>query len=191
MIYTALDHIRDELNQSFRYQQDTGEDRVVVSNIVEQDGSVPPHVDNKVLMFLVNIEKETAGSQRAAPAPTGEGPAAVYGPPLCLNLHVMFAAHFSGDNYDESLKAISHTVSFFQRRRELHPDVVEGAAGRIDRIVMDIENLDIRDLGSLWGVLSGKYLPSVLYKVRMVVFASPDVSDVESTITSVETRIGG
>ena len=39
---------------------------------------------------------------------------------------------------------------------------------RIDKLVLDIENLNIQDLSNLWGLLGGRYLPSVYYRVRMV-----------------------
>ncbi len=41
--------------------------------------------------------------------------------------------------------------------------------------VLDIENLNIKDLSTLWSAITGKYLPSVIYKVRMVAFDSGDV----------------
>ena len=47
--------------------------------------------------------------------------------------------------------------------------------GRIEKLILDIENLSIQDLSNLWGSLGGKYLPSILYKVRMVAFDTEDV----------------
>ena len=46
---------------------------------------------------------------------------------------------------------------------------------RIYQLALDIENLNAKDLSSLWSILSGKYLPSILYKVRMLSFAADDI----------------
>ena len=58
MIDSAISLITSQLNQYLRRTFDLTEDIVAVSNILEQDGTVPPHVDNKLVAFLVNIEKD-------------------------------------------------------------------------------------------------------------------------------------
>ena len=87
----------------------------------------------------------------------------------------MVAACFNGGNYPEALKLISHAVSYFQRQPYFDHQNSPDLDKRISKLALDIENLNVQDLSSLWGVLSGKYLPSVLYKVRMVSFDSGDV----------------
>ena len=54
---------------------------------------------------------------------------------------------------------------------------------------MEIENLNMQDLSSLWGMLSGKYQPSILYKVRMVAFESGDVLSQISPIKGVQASL--
>jgi hypothetical protein len=39
---------------------------------------------------------------------------------------------------------------------------------RFERITMEIENLSTAELSNLWGILGSRYLPSVLYRLRMV-----------------------
>jgi hypothetical protein len=57
MIDTAINHIASNENQYLMRAFDLHEDVVVVSNILEQDGAVATHVDNKIVVSLVNIEK--------------------------------------------------------------------------------------------------------------------------------------
>ncbi|MCB1830920.1 MAG: DUF4255 domain-containing protein, partial [Gammaproteobacteria bacterium] len=85
-----------------------------------------------------------------------------------LNLSLMFAANFSGGNYPEALKGISATLRFFQMTPVLDHQNTPELDRRIDRLALEIENLDIQQLSNLWGILSTRYLPSVLYKVRMI-----------------------
>jgi hypothetical protein len=175
MIDTSITVIADRLNQYLRNAFDLPEDVVVVSNILEQDGTVAPHIDNKIVAFLVNIEKDSSVGNRSGQRYTGaiRNPSGY--PPLRLNLYLMFAASFGGKNYPESLKFISNTISFFQRSPVFDHQTTPELDRRVDKLVLDMENISFRDLSSLWGVLSGKYLPSVLYKVRMLTFDSSDI----------------
>jgi hypothetical protein len=173
MIHAAVSHIASQLNQFLKRSFDLNEDVVVLSNIMEQDGTLAPNINNKLVVFLVNVEKETASSR---PGNLGgfERSASSY-PPVFLNLYVMVAGNFGCSNYAEALKFLSNTVSFFQRQPVFDHQVTPELDKRINKLALDIENLNIQDLSSLWGILSGKYQPSILYKVRMVAFDSGDV----------------
>jgi len=176
MIDSAMTLVSSQLNQYLQRTFDLAEDVVVVSNILEQDGSLISNVDNKLAMFLVNIEKNEFPYRRRPNGATVDTDQAVIGyAPVYLNLYVMFAGNFGGGNYIESLKFVSNTISYFQRRPVFDHDNTPELDPRIEKLVMDIENLPITDLANLWGILSGKYLPSVLYKMRMVGFDAGDV----------------
>ncbi len=181
MIYAAVSHISSQLNQFLKRSFDLVEDVVVMSNILEQDGTLAANINNKLVVVLVNVTKETTpvrspqlgNFEKIATAP----------PPLFINLYVMVAAHFSAGNYAEALKFLSNAVSFFQRQPVFDHQLTPDLDRRIDRLVLDIENLNTQDLSSLWGILSGKYLPSVLYRVRMVCFDANDIVNLDSPIS--------
>ena len=180
MIRAALTHIRNQLNQSLRNTFDLTEDVAVLSNILEQDGSVVNGVNNKLLLFLVNIEKETAASRPSGTAAFGFDRSVSGPPPLFLNLYMMAAANFS--DYSESLKFISNTVAFFQRYPVLDHQNTPDMDRRIEKLALDIENMSLHDLSTLWGALSGRYLPSILYKVRTVMMDTDDVDGLVSAV---------
>lgn len=177
MIDAAVTHIATQLNQHLKSSFDLQEDVVVISNILEQDGNVAAHINNKLVVFLINIERDTSPQQQRNGRAAGGERSLVSHPPIYLNLYLMFAGHFSGKNYPEALKFISNTIGFFQGRPVFDHQNSPDLDRRIDRLALDIENLDLKDLGALWGALSGKYLPSILYKVRMVALDSGDVQD--------------
>jgi hypothetical protein len=185
MIRSALTHITGHLNEFLKRGLGSSEDLVILSNLVEQDGTVAAHINNRLVVFLVNVEKDSS-VQRPAREIRGASTAIVSYPPVYLNLHVMVAAHFGEGNYAEALKFLSHAVGFFQSRPVLDHSNTPDLDGRIERLVLEVENLSIQDLSNLWGVLSGHYLPSVLYKVRMVAFDSGDVSRLARTIRKPE-----
>ena len=184
MIDSAISLITSQLNQYLRRTFDLTEDIVAVSNILEQDGTVPPHVDNKLVAFLVNIEKDQFPHGGPSNGKTvGADKNVVNYAPVCLHSYLMFAGNFSGNNYMESLKFISNTISFFQRRPFFDHDNAPDLDTRIDKLVLDIQNLTIADLGNLWGILSSRYLPSILYKVRLAAFDLDDVMIQVPTVT--------
>jgi len=41
---------------------------------------------------------------------------------------------------------------------------------KIEKLTFEIVNLDMQSLNQLWGTIGGKYMPSILYKVRMLSF---------------------
>ena len=47
----------------------------------------------------------------------------------------------------------------------------------IDRLVFDLHNLSFEQLNHLWSVLGGTYVPSVLYKVRLVKIQADNTLD--------------
>ncbi|HET7867064.1 MAG TPA: DUF4255 domain-containing protein [Burkholderiaceae bacterium] len=184
MIDVAISHIAAQLNQSLRRNLQVGEDLVVVSNIVEQDGTLAQHVANKLVVSLVNIERDTLPHRGSAHSGTGLGRLGQNPEPLYLNLLLMFAANFAGGNYVEALKFISATVAFFQGRPVLDHASSPELDARIERLVLEIENLALSDLSNLWSILSGKYVPSVLYRVRMVAVDSSQISGQVSRVGS-------
>jgi len=172
MIDAAISHISGELNQFLKRSFDLDEDVVVVSNILEQDGSVASHVNNKIVISLINIQQDTVPFRQQNIAGVGPARSVVTNPPVFFNLYLMFASYFSGNNYHEGLKFISSTINYFQGQPVFDRSNSPGLASNIDKLILDIENLNMSDLSGVWGMLSGKYLPSVLYKMRMVTIDS-------------------
>ena len=50
MIYSAVSHIVNQLNQFLKRSFDLGEDVVVMSNLMELDGTVAQNVGNKLVV---------------------------------------------------------------------------------------------------------------------------------------------
>ncbi len=190
MIDAAVGHIASELNQYIRRTYSLSEDMVVISNLLELDSTVSVQVNNKLALFLVNIEKDTTPQQQGHLAAPGVERSVVSTAPLYLNLYLMVAGNFSGGNYSEGLKFISTAVSFFQRQPMMDQHNTPALDKRIEKLMLDIENMSMQDLSSLWGMLGGKYLPSVLYKVRMVTFDAGDVQQQSHLMKKPEFLLG-
>lgn len=190
MIDAAINHIATSVNQQLMRSFGLNEDVVVVSNVLEQDGTVATNVNNKIVLSLVNIEKDSAAMAQQSSSASSALRAVVTNPPIHFNLYLMFASYFSGSNYQEGLKFISQAISYFQGQSVFDQQNSPGLDRNISKLVMDIYNLDITDLSNLWGVLSGRYLPSILYKVRMVTVDANTIRDQTTAVSTPGTKTG-
>jgi hypothetical protein len=191
MISAALSHMAHQLNQQFRINFQLAEDVAVVSNLVELDGSVTPNANNKLVLTLVNVEKDTVPYRPSGGVRGLDDRLLQNNAPLFLNLYVMVSANFGAGNYTEALKYISQAVAFFQMKPVLDQRNSPGLDRRIDRLVLDIENLPIPDLNNLWSLLGGRYLPSMFYKVRMVTVDAGAISGQLPFITDLQPAVKG
>lgn len=189
MIDVAISHIATNVNQQLMRSFGLNEDVVVVANLLEQDGTVATHVNNKIVLSLVNIEKESAVMAHSRGGASSGMRSIVSNPPIYFNLYLMFASYFSGSNYQEGLKFISQTIGYLQGQSVFDQQNSPGLDRNISKLVMEVYNLDITTLSNLWGVLSGKYLPSVLYKVRMVMVDSNTVRSQTTAISSPDAKM--
>lgn len=168
MMAAAIGAVAAQLNQSLRRSFKLGEDMLVVSNLTEADGTLLPQVQNKLVLLLVNVQTEPAAYRAGGLTHGGSGRFGIGAAPVHLNLQLMFAASFSGSSYPEALKFLSHTLAFFQSRPIFDHSNCPELDGGIERLSLELENLSITDLSNLWGVLRGTYMPSVLYRMRLL-----------------------
>jgi len=171
VIDAVLMQMAAQLNQHFRRHYPLVEDVVVVSNLQDVQGGQIDSAENKLVIFLSSIERDTAAhrsgtvgrAMQPGIAGTLRGTEPVY-----LNLLVMCAANFNGPRYPEALKFLSSAIAFFQSRPIFDRHNTLEMDTRIERFVLNIENLDTNQMHSLWSIHGSHYLPSVLYRVRLV-----------------------
>ncbi|MFX1678791.1 DUF4255 domain-containing protein [Mitsuaria sp. CC2] len=187
MIDAALLHIAGHLNAVLRRSHQSAEDLVAVTALHEADGAPAAGAAHRLCAFLVNLERDAVPGM---PSPTlggGERLARV-APPVQLNLLVMIAANYGGSTYPEALKLIGSAIACFQATPVLDPQNTPGLDPRIDKLTLNIEPLGLHDLATLWGVLGGRYVPSVLYRVRLL---SIDARKPDAQLPSVRTPAVG
>lgn len=180
MIDKVLELARKEVNDYIdnKLGGTAGENRVVLTSYVDDTGNVAIP-DDSVGLIMLNIEEEKqlkmAGLMQKQ---RGEAASSFINPAVNLNLHIMFASHFA--QYDESLKHISYIISFFQEKPYFDlsntPDMSTLDTGRL---MFDWTTINLEQLHYIWSVIGTRYLPSVIYKVRMLSIQSQDsVKDV-------------
>jgi hypothetical protein len=147
------------------------DDWVTLTSVVSNNGSINEAASDKVVMSLYNISRENVVSTYAS-TKMGADSFAVVQPPLYIDLHIMFMANFSPKNYSDGLQAISMIISYFQQNPWFTQANAPDLGPEIDKITMEMSNLDTSELNHVMGMLGTKYLPSVFYKLRMLPFAS-------------------
>ncbi|NRD75162.1 DUF4255 domain-containing protein [Shewanella sp. VB17] len=166
MILSCVSYIANKLNQHLKFKFELAEDIVIVSNLVGHDGSLSSNINNRVVLFLINIEKETAVKVSVPPLINSNGLSNVK--PIFLNLYLMVVANFTDNNYNESLKFMSSVISYFQLEPVFNHQNSPDLDQNIEKIILDIENIERHEQSNVWSMLGAKYMPSILYKIRMV-----------------------
>jgi hypothetical protein len=189
MIAAALQHLTRELNSSLRRGLGLDADIAVLCHPTGADGMPVPQAQEKLALFLVNVLREPAAAR--APVQRGGMARLAQGhPAVPLNLLLMVAANFSGANYAESLKLIAHTIAFFQSRPVFDAQNSPELDRSIERLVVELEDLPTTDLSNLWGILGGHYLPSVLYRVRLLSIDAGMISEQLPLVLKTADRVG-
>lgn len=154
-----------------------GDAWVVLTSMVDHDGSLNQGARDKIVMIVYNISRETVISTyqptMSSAQTKGAGNAlAVISPPLYLDVHLMFMANFAEKKYADGLAALSRLISFFQQTPYFNQQNAPGLAPDIDNLTLEFENLGPIDVNYVMSMLGTRYLPSAFYKLRMIPFVS-------------------
>lgn len=184
MIDTTLNFLTQEINSYLKIKNNTpNEDKIVLSSIASESGLVIP---NKSLgLSLINIEEERVFKEQKATYLNENGQAQYYNPELRLNLYILISANFQdklvedpSDNYKEGLKQLSYVILFFQSKNVFtneNSPLLASIDPNIQKIIVELYSYSFEQLYNFWSVVGTKYLPSVLYKIRMLRFQGKEV----------------
>lgn len=187
MIEGTISFIEEQLNAYLQNKMGFKEERVISSNLVEQDGSIAIRNDNRVVISLVDLDQESTlkNSNRFEMAPDGSTRQIL--PAVHLNLLIMFSCFFNSANYKEGLKYLSNIILFFQGRpvftNNSHPQLNKYG---IEKISFEMYHPDYQARNNLWTILGLKYLPSVIYKVKVLTFRDKMLKEELPAITVLE-----
>lgn len=187
MISKAMNIIATDINQFLKNRYNLNEDPVVISNLTGIDGSIAVDGENKIVLTIVNIEQENT-IQKQGNTSFDMKTSFKYMAPVYINLFVLMSAYFQNTNYYESLKMLSASLSFFQQKPIFNAQNTPGFDDNLDKITIEIVNLNTNELSNLWGQLGGKYLPSILYKLRMIKFDGNYPVEMLNLVTSSQSK---
>ena len=108
---------------------------------------------------------------------------------MLVYLYVLFSVN--RDYTDDALRYLSYVMQFFQHKNVFSPQNSPGLFTDtmlpVQQISSELVTLNFEQVNHLWASLGGKYLPSVLYKIRQVVIDDRFVQNGGGIILEIET----
>jgi len=187
MISKALQYTCDALDQFLKNRLALDESKVLLNNVIDTNGSIPQANHNKVVISLINIEKETSRPHyhvRNQKMP--DGSFSDVNPPERYNLDILLTSSF--DDYGESLKFLDASILFFQMNILLDPASFSNIPEGLNKLHFDNEKITYHQMHSLWTAMGAKYQPSVIYKMRLVTFQGDEAAAFTPAISNVSTQ---
>jgi hypothetical protein len=183
MIGNAMILIKNKLNEYLREKNDLDRNKAILSNLINQDGSIAVKGHNHVVISVVNVEHETVMSTYNRYVPGGENKAGIVNPPVYINIYVLITSYFEGENYPEGLKYLSYVIAFFQTNNIFNQQTLPDLDPAIDKLTFELCSVDPSELSYILSMTGAKYLPSVYYKVRMFSFQDYAIQSEVSVVT--------
>jgi hypothetical protein len=172
MIYETLQILKEQLETYF---DSVGLGKIIVlDNIAlwESGSEDASRINGKVVLTLLRIDEETT-LKNIPNYKIKDGKTEYRNPPVHLNLFVLISANC--ESYDKSLRSVSKTIQFFQgkkvfnaantvyNRNNVSFDVFEQF-----RFILELYTPSFEELNNVWGILGGRQLPSVIYRIQLI-----------------------
>jgi len=176
MIDDTLMFLKDSLNAYILGNREPAdfENELPVRFLANQETDVVKFTRDKITLLLINIEQENI--LRAANPHvriTQDGVQQAIHPDIRLNLYILFVAQYN--EYRTSLSRISRVIEFFQRHRVFNHDNSPTLSDKLEQLVVELVTLPFAEQNEIWSALRTAYQPSVLYKIKMIVFRDEDL----------------
>lgn len=177
MIYEVLNSLKIKLNSSLSEVRKSTEPFVILSNPWTNNDS------NKGATFLnaislINIEEEKNFKMQGlqitqTPEQRKKNVYSSREPDIKLNLFILISAY--NKNYDDGLKFISRVVNYFQENNvfvRMNNGAEDDLPENVEKIVVELYTATFEQQNQIWASLSTGYIPSVIYKLRMLTIDS-------------------
>lgn len=169
MIYDTLKFLSEEVNRYLSLKMGVlAEPRLRIGNVslaLDNTLTAENSLAGKAILSLVNIEEDKVAKQQENYVRTDTS-TKYKSPPLYLNLYILFSVN--KPEYDDCLKWLGHIMQYFQHQQVFTPVTHPNLDPKIPKIVVDLFSLNFEQVNHLWSTLGGKYMPSVMYKIRQV-----------------------
>jgi hypothetical protein len=191
MIYDALDFLRRRLDAYITGARSAAEPVMVLSNPWTSNDS------NKNFPFLnslslIQVEEDRVfKTQLPIMEKQKDGHYIKRVPDLKINLYILISAY--NKKYEDALKLISKVIAYFQVNtlfEHKKPETKDEIAlpEFIDKLIVELYTPGFEQQNQIWASLSTGYLPSVIYKVRMLLIDVP--TEKQETVPAIkETNI--
>ena len=185
MLDVAIEFLKGELNTFLLTRTNSDAVAVKLSKVVDETGKYA--IVEEIAVSVINVEEERIVKSHLPDYQYVGGQHRILEPPLKLNLYLLFAANFK--LYDQALKYISYLLSYFQTHPSFNANEYPALDPRIEKLVVELQSLTYEQLNQVWAYVGGKYLPSVIYKVRMVILQDETAVAIQPPLNKLQTNL--
>jgi len=180
MIDLVLGFLQNRLGQALpRGPHGEAQEKLFVYAGTDKNDAVSFKSD-AISTLLIRIEEEATLRQPDRYARTaGDGSRQRVEPEIRMNLWVLFVARFG--EYSEGLRQLSRVVAYFQNHRVFNPENSPELAEELQQVIVELVTPTFSEQSEIWGSLRSAYLPSALYRVRLVVFRDQEARSLITT----------
>lgn len=169
MIFETVDFLSKEVNKFLNLKLGSLlEERLNYGNVaraLDESNTSDPIINDKAILSLVNVEEDRVSKQQENYIKSDTK--TIYkSPQVYLNLYLLFSVN--KPDYKKSLEILGCIIQFFQYQNVFTPITHPGLNPKIQKLIIDLYSLNFEQVNHLWSTLGGKYLPSVMYKVRQL-----------------------
>ncbi len=184
MLRTALEFVQDEINAFVKIKDPVNfgnKEIAIISRIVDQEGKfdfqTTGNDNHKIIISLANLEECRAAECQNFIHKAADGTIQKVNPAVNLVFFILFTAY--SDDYKSSLRNLTYVVSYFQNNlvftEKSHPHLNAAADEnkpwqKVKRLTFSHYNMTFEQQNNMWAAVGAKYLPSVMYKMRILRF---------------------
>lgn len=179
MLKKLLTHYADLLNEFLKQTYRHPEGMATVGRIGSTTGVTP----NKLVISLLNVEREAAVGSAPVTRKSGNGAYTRTYSPLLLSVNVVLASVFEESRYDFSLSVLSDTLRFVQTCPKFRLDGMDFS--------VEILGISMQDFNNVWTLLGGQCYPSVLCQIRYLSVDGGEIAASGNTVNSPDVNVNG
>ena len=174
VIHDALQFLRTKVNS---YNNNVNPIVEIMNISTLNDGDEFIDSTSPIILSVVNIEHDTTAKNPNTYLPyTAQGNTVkkYKNPAQNLIISLLFSAYTKEQKtskYQDGIKKLEHIIRCFQEQNVFY---IEGTSEvnpentNHTKIILEMESLNMNQLNQLWSMLGNKYMPSVLFKMKMI-----------------------
>lgn len=145
--------------------------RVIPTNIMSPDGKLDTDADNAILLSVADVRQSTAvpsmGSIQVSTTIGLETRKEVS--LLAVDQYLLFSCYFP-DSYKTALNNMYHMLRFFTLRPVFNHVNTPSLLTGVEQLSFELQAQDFQQKSHMWGMIGSKYIPSLLYKMKLFSF---------------------
>ena len=174
MIGTTLEYLQEKLDIALQDRLGTLVDTVVLGPMADsaEDDSA------KLYLMLAGLREDTTPQRKptkaTADAYVAKRPATK---PLHLECTLLLAA--TGNDYATSLAILSEALIVLRGLNVISPDDLSEVRLPGGHLTLELVTLEPQEQNHLWATIGAKYVPSAVYRLRLVTLSEQRIPDEE------------